>query len=143
MVISTVEYLSAKEATAFTPALPTVAISIRSPERPEVSLSHDLVDVLRLQFHDVLPGDFSRPEAMVFSKGHAQDIVKFISKHRRSDKQVHLLVHCESGISRSAAVAVFAASECDLPLKGKFAFLNTFVLKTLVDTAYPQNEFGV
>lgn len=143
MAISSVEYCSAQDAAAFEPAGPTVAISIRSPDRPEVALNPAILEVLRLQFHDVLPGDGKRPDATIFSQSQAKEVVRFITKHRRAEKDVHLLVHCESGISRSAAVAVFAASECEKPLAGRIAFLNTWVLKTLVDTAYPQNEFGV
>ena len=68
-------------------------------------------------------------------------MIDFPRRHHAAPQARHLLIHCEAGISRAAAVVVFAASECRLPLTGQFAFLNPWVLATLVKTAYPHYAF--
>jgi hypothetical protein len=77
----------------------------------------------------------------LFSTEQAQAVIDFLRLHHAQPKPTHLMIHCEAGISRSAAVAVFSASECRVPLSGQFAFLNPWVLATLVKTSYPQYAF--
>jgi len=141
MTIVSVQFLSVHEAEDYVPAEPTVAISIISPGRPDASLHASMADVLRQYFHDTTPKDHNAAGTVVFSTEQAQQIVGFIRTHHAEPEPRHLLIHCEAGISRSAAVAVFAASECRVPLSGQFAFLNPWVLTRLVDAAYPHYAF--
>jgi predicted protein tyrosine phosphatase len=76
-----------------------------------------------------------------FNPEQAQAIIDFLRAEQANLAPAHLLVHCEAGISRSAAVAVFAASECKVPIMGSIAFLNPWVLATLVQVAYPHYAF--
>lgn len=45
---------------------------------------------------------------VVFSDEQANDIVNFLEKYHKSAEKVDLIVHCFAGISRSAAIALFA-----------------------------------
>ena len=92
------------------PRLETVAvISITAPERPPASLEGFGL-LLRLQFADV---DFQQTElsrrakeklADAFTPGQAALILGFVEKLPAS---VHtIIVHCEGGYSRSAAIAL-------------------------------------
>lgn len=140
-MINSVEFLSVDEACAFVPRCRTVAISMLSPKRVPAQLHSSIKEVLRLHFHDSVPADKNLVPEDYFSNAQAQQIIDFIRKHHASAESCHLLIHCEAGISRSAAVAVFAASECRVPLSGQFAFLNPWVLTMLVKTAYPHYAF--
>lgn len=92
-----------------------VLVSLRDPGTPRVKACASFIEVLELEFHD-LPRDYS--EMSIFSemseeelkevkarwiaphRDHAKAIAEFIRKHE--DKSI--LVHCEAGVSRSAAV---------------------------------------
>ncbi len=137
MPIQSLEFLSVDEAQAFVPKLQAVAISILTPGRAPAQLHCDIEDVLRLYFHDGVPHGTEPRKVDLLSTEQAQAIIDFLRHHHAQPLPRHLLIHCEAGISRSAAVAVFSASECRVPLNGQFAFLNPWVLSTLVKTAYP------
>ena len=139
-MIDSLEYLSLNEALQFVPAKPTVAISILSLRRTPATLHAEINPVLRLYFEDTVKG-VDASGVGVFTEAQARQIIDFIRLHHEQPEPRHLLIHCEAGISRSAAVAVFAASECRLPLTGQFAFLNPAVLTTLVKLAYPHYAF--
>lgn len=140
-MIGSVEYMSMDEAMQFVPDKPTVAISILSPRRAAATLHAEITPVLRLYFEDTTAREDELPRAGVFSEEQARQVIDFIRVHHAQPEPRHLLIHCEAGISRSAAVAVFAASECRLPLTGQFAFLNPWVLGKLVKIAYPHYAF--
>jgi predicted protein tyrosine phosphatase len=141
MPIHSLQFLSVDEAENFTPTEPTVAISILSPGRAAASFHVMVGDTLRLYFHDGVPKKSNPPETVLFSSEQALAVVDFLRRNHAQPEARHLLIHCEAGISRSAAIAVFAASECRVPLSGQFAFLNPWVLTTLVKTAYPHYAF--
>ncbi|GAB1394889.1 hypothetical protein MASR1M60_30530 [Rhodocyclaceae bacterium] len=141
MMIKSIEYLSLKEALEFQPKDSTIAISILSPGRAQVALHPGINPVLRLYFEDTMGKEGASPAPGIFNTNQAREILHFVRHHRDTPEPCHLLVHCEAGISRSAAVAVFAASECNIPLTGQFAFLNSWVLSVLVKTAYPHYCF--
>jgi predicted protein tyrosine phosphatase len=141
MPIQSLQFLSVDEAECFTPSQSTVAISILSPGRTEAKLHGKIHDILRLYFHDSGPTETNTFGTAMFSGEQAQAVIEFLRRHQACPEALHLLIHCEAGISRSAAIAVFAASECGVPLTGQFAFLNPWVLSTLVKTAYPHYAF--
>ena len=140
-MIQSLHYCSWDEAQSYVPTGPTVAISILSPKRAPAQLHSDIEDVLRLYFHDGVPYGTAPRKVDLFSTEQAQAVIDFLRRHNAAPNPTHLLIHCEAGISRSAAVAVFAASECRVPLSGQFAFLNPWVFSTLVKTAYPHYAF--
>jgi predicted protein tyrosine phosphatase len=137
MPIQSLEFLSVDEAEAYMPQIATVAISILTPGRAPALLHRDIEDILRLYFHDGVPYGTAPRKVDLFSSEQAQAVIDFLRRNHDQPQPRHLLIHCEAGISRSAAVAVFSASECRLPLSGQFAFLNPWALSTLVKTSYP------
>lgn len=140
-MIQSIEYLSLDAAIEFQPRVPTIAISILSPGRAPAALHPGIDPVLRLYFEDTTGKEGASPAPGTFNSDQARETLDFVRHHRDKPEPCHLLVHCEAGISRSAAVAVFAASECGIPLTGQFAFLNPCVLSVLVKTAYPHYAF--
>lgn len=85
-----------------------VCISVTSPNG-WAKLKDNWKDVLRLEFDDI---DRLHPDISLlvgtnlFSKDQAQEVVEFLDKNKDVDE---LIVHCMAGISRSAAIARFAA----------------------------------
>lgn len=83
-------------------------ISVTSPNG-WAKLKNNWKDVLRLEFDDI---DRLHPDISLlvgtnlFSKDQAQEVVEFLDKNKDVDE---LIVHCMAGISRSAAIARFAA----------------------------------
>lgn len=92
------------------PRLESVAvISVTAPGRPLASLD-GFNHVLRLSFADV---DFMNPElsarakeklADAFRPEHAEEILRFVEALPR--EVATIVVHCEGGFSRSAAIAL-------------------------------------
>ena len=66
-------------------------------------------DVFRLEFDDIT---HARDGYVLFSSNHARQIIRWATGHQDLDK---IYVHCEMGISRSAAVARFIAVLFNLP----------------------------
>ncbi|OPZ86333.1 MAG: hypothetical protein BWY76_00997 [bacterium ADurb.Bin429] len=98
--------LSRFEAMDFTAEAPYAVISITDPETPPAVLKSppSCRGVLRLQFHDI-----TRPQDgyALMTEEHARQITAFVSAWRET---VDLfVVHCEGGVSRSAAVAAALA----------------------------------
>ncbi|MFV8596681.1 hypothetical protein [Ralstonia pseudosolanacearum] len=92
------------------PELPSIAIiSITAPERPPANLA-GFAHVLRLRFADL---DFLNPDLSArakeklphaFTAEHASAIRTFVET--LSPEIASVVVHCEGGYSRSAAIAV-------------------------------------
>lgn len=107
-------------------------ISIKDPEDTSVKLPKG-VPSLRLEFHDiyeeaigvpvgVFPDVLAAPFA-VMHKGfqmpdgyHAERILSFVRLKRASPNMIDIVVHCQAGISRSAAVARFIADQYCVPI---------------------------
>lgn len=136
-MITSLEFLALAEALDFVPSRPTVAISILSPGRCAAALHPAIDDTLCLYFHDGIGRADNLRATVLFSTGQAKSVIDFLRSYHRRPAARHLLIHCQAGISRSAAIAVLAASECCVPLCGQFGFLNTGVLTTLIESAYP------
>jgi predicted protein tyrosine phosphatase len=82
---------------------PHGVISIREPgsDMPAIPSNDFCRGILRLSFHDRDRPD--PPESELFTADHARDIVRFVEDIRGAVDA--LVVHCEAGVSRSAAVA--------------------------------------
>ena len=92
------------------PALKLIVISITDPESNDAPLNIAENDILRLKFHDLeetYPFDPKYAAIILFDKNFADLILKFINTHFCDN--LAILVHCEAGISRSAAVAAALA----------------------------------
>ncbi|MHB0936079.1 MAG: hypothetical protein ACYC6A_06775 [Armatimonadota bacterium] len=90
----------------FTAEKPYIVISITDPDKPDVLLqpSSNLIGVLRLRFHDI---EEPYREFVLMIPEQAAQIADFV---RRWQPEVELIVvQCEGGISRSAAIAAAIA----------------------------------
>jgi predicted protein tyrosine phosphatase len=114
------EHMSREKAEAYVGTVPYGLVSITDPDAPEAKLQPDplRVAVLRLAFHDFTqtpeefearmaeaedqPGEWMLPSAV-----HAQAIVGFLRSV--APKIEKLVIHCEAGVSRSAAVGAALA----------------------------------
>lgn len=86
---------------------PFILISIRNIGKPELNFQNiKLVDKLHLNFDDIVPNSFGVPASTVFENAmtekHAMAIAGFVNKHKDVST---IVVHCQAGLSRSAAVA--------------------------------------
>lgn len=77
-------------------------------------------DVLSLQFDDITEEQYKEWECeypvqskkyILFGKEHAEQILDFLDKINAKEDDSVLAVHCHAGISRSGAVATFAAKK--------------------------------
>lgn len=98
--------LGREEIKDFNGNYPYIIISITDPETPDAKVinSVNLVDILRLKFHDVgKPKTFETTTELPISKTQALEIKNFVQKHLEN---IELIVcQCEQGVSRSAAIA--------------------------------------
>ncbi len=63
---------------------------------------------------DKIKNDNKFKDLILFSKKHAEKIIKFLDKINKIDKDIVLVVHCDAGISRSGAVGTFAVNYLNL-----------------------------
>lgn len=82
-----------------------VMVSIHDCSQKPASLQKGWNAVLRLSFHDT---DVAKPGYDLFSPEQAHQVMAFIEQHVDSER---IVVHCNMGVSRSAAVAMFIAEQ--------------------------------
>jgi len=130
-----------------------VLISLTTPgeadDRPHSSYCKPAVlhddtwkDVLRLQFHDKDPNHTNPEEACgyrLFSDQDAIKILNFLKLHQEDCKEA--IVHCEAGISRSAAVAKFISIIYSLRFPENYSVYNKHVFSTLM-RIYGESLYG-
>ena len=122
--------------------VPHVTISITSgPEDiARVRRNEHCKGILRLYFADAeVPSD-RFPEAVLFTPAHAGQIWDFVLRHRDLER---IVLHCDAGISRSAAVAAALArilngDDAEF-FAGKYR-PNMRVYRLLLDHAPPQED---
>lgn len=139
MTIRQVQYTSRKLAEQLRGSPYMAVISITDPTTPEAKLDPLFRHVLRLAFFDALPADEYTPACPgLFDRHMAAQISAFISELHAAPFEISLMVHCEYGVSRSAAVALFAAALTGAPLEAReFTYeANQWVLDLLLER-YP------
>jgi predicted protein tyrosine phosphatase len=136
MTISQVEYTSRKQAEQLRGTPFAAVISITDPTTPEAQLDPLFRHVQRLAFFDAVPADDYLPAPMpgLFDYHMAQQISAFVEELHSAPVDMSLIVHCEFGVSRSAAVALFASALTGAPLKAReYTYdANQWVLDQLV-----------
>jgi predicted protein tyrosine phosphatase len=134
MTISQVFYTSRKLAESLEGNPYMAVISITDPTTPEARLDPMFRHVLRLSFFDAVPADeFMPPLPGLFDMAMARRIDAFIAELQAAPFEMSVMVHCEYGVSRSAAVALFIEALTGAPLKAReFAYeANQWVIDRL------------
>lgn len=121
MSVSEIRFISreAAEGDLFYPD--TAVISITDPGRRPARLAAQFSPVLRVSFFDAIPGDDFIPMAFAgcFDRKMARQIADFVDSLHTSTARYKVVVHCEQGISRSAAVALFIEAYTRAPLANR------------------------
>ena len=109
MTVNQVFYTSRQLAESLAGNPYMAVISITDPGTAEAKLNPAFRHVLRLAFYDALPADEYLPAPMpgLFDYRMARQIATFVQDLHNAQDEVSMLVHCEYGVSRSAAVALF------------------------------------
>lgn len=138
MTIDHLSFLSRREAEAATPRDDIAVISITDPRtvQPRLDGWHS---VLRVEFHDIDPDQIASPFTRARAAAHytlmraeqAREIVAFVQAIQ-SNGASGIMVHCEQGVSRSAAVAKWIADRHGLRLSDEAtAARNRYVYRML------------
>lgn len=104
-MLETVCVLSRRSAQAWIPQLPTVAICISDVGSPPFQLSPAIRETLHLSFGDIASRFANQ---VLMTRQQARDVRVFLDRHARLPETKAVLVCCEAGVSRSAAVAQLA-----------------------------------
>jgi len=89
-------------------------ISIKTPRDPDAALKEGWSAILRLSFFDAdNPKDQTDKAGMLFDEAGAKQILAFVKENAGLDE---LVVHCDLGISRSAAVAILLGEYLGVPV---------------------------
>lgn len=132
-MIRSVDFTSRVKAEALQERDDLAIISITEPESSPAVLASREEKVLRLVFHDVDPGNEATSSWKLFDESHANQVIHFVRRLHAHDQSFDLVIHCKAGISRSAAIALFAASDtgCGFPRRLFAGFANMHVMVTL------------
>jgi predicted protein tyrosine phosphatase len=141
MGIRQLSYTSRLQAEALVPGPHIAVLSITDPGTPAARLQPGFRSVLRLAFYDAVPADEYLPAPLpgMFDGRMARQIADFVRELHGAPEDISLLVHCEHGVSRSAAVALFAAAYARAPLVAReFAFDANQWVVDLLARLYPE-----
>lgn len=121
MPISQVHFVSREHAESLTGSPTTAVISITDPGTPDANLCAQFKDVLRLSFYDAVPAEEYLPAPMpgLFDHVMARQIGHFVHDLSDAPEDISIMVHCEYGVSRSAAVALFVEAYTEAPLAAR------------------------
>lgn len=135
------------EAMVANPARKMILISMTSPNTkgcaPAVLHDDAWQGVLRLEYHDIdyhLKIKEAKIDLVLFGEEHALEIMKFLKEHEAAEV-TDVIVHCEAGISRSAAVSKFVSWLYRLPFPEHYSLYNKRVFSTLL-SLYGKCSYG-
>jgi predicted protein tyrosine phosphatase len=137
VVLRQVQFCSRKDAEAMPARRNWAVISITEPVSAfgPAKLQEGWHLVLRLEFHDI---DVHEEPYVMMSQEMAKQIVDFA---RDMAQEVEgILVHCNAGVSRSAAIALWIADEFDLPFNRAYQLHNKHVYKLLREAAHGESQ---
>jgi predicted protein tyrosine phosphatase len=128
-MIKGVTFVSRKIAEDMMPVPDVGMISLTDPGSRLAALRKGWGAVLRLRFHDI---DKQWQNYVLMSVDQARELLEWLEKHE--EQLDGIVVHCEQGISRSAAVAKFLRERYGLPVnEPDVRFHNKLVYKLLSD----------
>jgi len=110
-------------------------ISIGDPQQAAPVLKGGK-EVLRLEFYDLKKPEPSDPRFgldSMFTAAQAARVQALVARLHAEPTEYEIVVHCEAGVSRSAAVALYveAASGCAFPGKGAAGGANEHIVAVL------------
>ena len=133
MTIERVLFVSKHAAESNTPWADWAVISITDFDGyGQADIKKGWHSVLCIAFHDVDPAVSTEEHGDVeMTIDHARQIVEFV---RSLSSEVNgVLVHCNAGVSRSAAVAKWIAGEFRIPFDGRYDKFNRHVYGLLIE----------
>ena len=121
MTIKHIFFASREHAESLRGSPGQAVISITDPGVPEAQLHKDFHHVLRLSFYDAEPADEYLPAPLpgLFDFLMARQIDHFVGHLHAAPTDISVMVHCEYGVSRSAAVALFVEAYSKAPLEAR------------------------
>jgi len=127
-------------------SLESILISLNSPpaitrgSSPPKLIEAAWSQILRLEFHDAdgsgrsidhrITEVVDKNQLSLFTEHQAIEILKFLRSNQ--DNHTQVIVHCEGGISRSAAVSKFVAQIYNLEFPEGYSLYNRHVFSTLL-----------
>ncbi len=131
-MIKSVKFLSQGQAENITPAPNIAIISIMSPNSPPARLDEGSFHSIRREwFYDIdryiYLRDYSSGRINVqhpITEDQAKNIISYIESLKDDTKELELIVHCEMGVSRSAAIAKFVQDYYNVPIATDFILFN-------------------
>lgn len=128
-MIKGVTFVSREVAEDMMPTTEVGMISLTDPGSRLAALRKGWGAVLKLRFHDI---DKQWQNYVMMSVDQARELLEWMEKHE--DHLEGIVVHCEQGISRSAAVAKFLRERYELPVdEPDVLFHNKHVYRLLSD----------
>ncbi len=116
-----VSYVSRRIAERMRGCADTVVISITDPDAEPARLADGFRAVHRSAFWDVTQKWVTRDgERWPISLAQAEAMVRFINGWHDCPDPLQLLVHCEAGLSRSAAVARYIHERYGVEVRGEY-----------------------
>ena len=154
-----IKSLSRKEAIKYRPTSRTLMISIQDYEKkclPFKERTNHITrryykDIMFLYFDDINTEDIrnSMSAATAFTKEDAIQIINFLEKHYAQNDFDEIIIHCEAGMSRSHAIALFIAKHFEknnelfqqlLNQEGKIYGGNDLIRISLLETYIAKNN---
>ena len=145
-----IQSLSKRDASKYRPEKPTLLISIQDGDKAELPFKQRTnhitrklyTDTLFLYFDDIDPTQFEGNPyfPFLFDDHDAFKIINFLKHHYQNNDFEDIIIHCQAGVSRSHAIALFAAKYFEkdenlyqtlLNQKGKVFSGNQYIFKKL------------
>ena len=140
-MIKSVDFMSKAAAEKLIYTDHAALISISEPGE-NVYLSGKWDDILVLKFHDTDAdanngqnwSALGKPKYWVkFDESQAKEIIDFMNRIHVAEKRKDLIIHCHAGISRSAAVAKYVATQIvGVKFNHGYSLYNRHVFRTLM-----------
>lgn len=150
MMLKNVYWMPRVKAEQISPKTSEAMISISVPDDPaKLNSGWSRTRLLRLQFHDAdTEGNVTlmphqqindHGKAVLFNEQDARNVIEFAEENKNRVQTIY--VHCDAGISRSAAIAKFIAQLYKLPFPESYMIYNKHVFRVLTNT-YNKMMYG-
>lgn len=114
-----IKSLSKQKASKYRPTNNCLMISIQDGEKEYLPFKertnhitrNRYKDILFLYFDDLNSKDLEKDpyNSFAFKDYHAEQIISFLKRHYHAQDFDEIIIHCQAGVSRSHAVALFTA----------------------------------